>query len=119
MSSARQHVAKAEGNAFFSRQQNNPFWDWAVTANFYAPLHYVQAYFASRVPAINPATHRLRDSRIHADAKLTAIYVDYRQLEDDSRDARYDAAATFTQADVARSRKHLERVKSVILPWLP
>jgi hypothetical protein len=114
-----QHRAKAENNEFLTTELDNPFWDWAVTANFYAALHYVEAYFGSRKPPLHPATHQLRGSHIHADAQLSAIYVDYRQLEDESRDARYDASMTFVQADVARTRTYLERIKAVVVPLLP
>jgi hypothetical protein len=114
-----QHRAKAENNEFLGTELGNPFWDWAVSGNFYAALHYVEAYFANRKPPLHPATHQLRDSHIHADAKLSAIYVDYRQLKDESRDARYDASIAFTQADVTRTRTCLDRIKAVVVPLLP
>jgi hypothetical protein len=114
-----QHRAKAENNEFLTTQINNPFWDWGVTANFYSALHYVEAYFASKTPQLHPPTHTLRDNHIHADSKLSPIYIDYRQLEDESRDARYDASVTISQSDFVRTQGYLNRIKTVIIPLLP
>jgi len=114
-----EHRAKAENNEFLSSELNNPFWDWAVTGIFYAALHYVEAYFSSRIPPLRPPTHKLRAGYIHADAYLDPIYIDYRQLEDESRNARYDARMTFDQADVVRTRAYLEKIKAVVIPLLP
>jgi hypothetical protein len=114
-----QHRKKAEHHEFLSTELNNPFWDWAVTGIFYAALQYIEAYFANQKPPIHPPTHVIRDSYIHADPKLSKVYVYYRQLEDESRDARYDASVTFTQADVTRTRTYLERIKAVVVPLLP
>lgn len=119
MPTTPQHRAKAENNEFFVDETGNPFWDWAVTAIFYAALHYVEAYFANQVPPLHPGAHQVRNSTVQKDARLTAIYVDYRQLEDESRDARYDAAMTMTQADVTRLKRNLERIKAVVIPLLP
>lgn len=119
MPTTAEHRAKAENNEFLVEQLDNPFWDWAVTSLFYAALHYIEAYFATLVPPVRPGNHQTRDNHIHADGKLARIYVDYRQLEDESRDARYDARVTFTQADVARTRTYLNKVKAVVIPLLP
>jgi hypothetical protein len=113
-----EHRAKAENNEFLVETLENPFWDWAVTGVFYAALHYIEAYFAGRVPALHPPSHTIRDNHIHSDNTLRAIYVDYRQLEDESRNARYDAGMTFTQGDVGIAKGCLERIKKVILPLL-
>jgi len=114
-----EHRAKAENNEFFVSTLDNPFWDWAVNGIFYAALQYIEAYFATLIPAFHPTTHQIRDSHIHADPRLATVYVDYRQLEDESRNARYDARIEFTQADVTRTMRYLERIKAVVVPLLP
>ena len=119
MPSTPQHRAKAENNEFLISELDNPFWDWAITATFYTALHYVEAYFANRIPALHPATHQMRDNYINSDVKLRPIYVDYRQLEDESRDARYDASIDLTQSDATQAKRNLERIKNVIVPLLP
>ncbi|MGA3322941.1 MAG: hypothetical protein ABSF45_00575 [Terriglobia bacterium] len=118
MPTTPEHRAKAENNEFLVDTLENPFWDWAINGVFYAALHYVEAYFASRVPAVHPSTHTIRDNHIHRDKTLKPIYVDYRQLEDESRNARYDAGMKFTQSDVGMARGCLDRIKKVILPLL-
>ncbi len=119
MPTTPEHRAKAENNEFLVQNLDNPFWDWAVTALFYAALQYIEAYFANLNPPRHPPTHTVRDNYIHADPNLSKVYVDYRQLEDESRDARYDAHIQFTQADVTRTSTHLERIKTVVVPLLP
>lgn len=118
MSSTPEHIAKAENNELLADQLQNPFWDWGVTAVFYTAVHYVEAYFASRVPARHLPNHTIRDNYIHHDKKLHVIHGDYRQLYDDSRAARYDAGIMFTQPDVDMAKGCLERIKKVILPLL-
>jgi hypothetical protein len=44
--------------------------------------------------------------------------VDYRELKTESRDARYDAAITFSQSDVKRLQQNLDKIKRVIVPLL-
>jgi hypothetical protein len=114
----KEHREKAENNEFLVESLDNPFWDWAISGVFYAALHYVEAYFANQAPPLHPPTHTKRDNHIHSDPNLTKIYVDYRQLEDESRDARYDAGMTFTQRDVTMSIGHLQRIKEVVIPLL-
>jgi hypothetical protein len=115
----KEHRAKAVNNEFLVESLDNPFWDWAVSGVFYAALHYVEAYFASRFPPRHPSTHVSRDNYINSDSILRPIYIDYRQLEDESRNARYDADMTFDQKDVIRTKGYLERIKKVVLPLIP
>ena len=117
MPTSAEHRAKAESNEFFIQHLNNPFWDWFVSVAFYTALQYIDAYFATLMPPVHPPTHQTRDSHIHA--KLPRVYVDYRQLEDDSRDARYDASMQFTQTDADRARVYLNRIKAEVIPLLP
>lgn len=70
---------------------------WIVTAYFYAAVHWIEAYLAIR--GIDPRTHAARKRAIRRDPVLRHIQVEYRALEDRSRDARYEFA-TFSEADV-------------------
>lgn len=91
---------------------DEPFWDWAITGLFYAALHYIEIHLARQVPPIHPETHQIRDSHVHR--LLGRIYVDYRELEEQSRDARYDAAQNFTRNDFGRLQVNLQRIKAAI-----
>jgi hypothetical protein len=116
LSSKDQHKEKAEHNKFLRDELDNPFWDWAVTATFYAAVQCVEAYFAT-IP-LHSKNHEDRDSSIQRDAKIRSIYGDYRLLKDESRDARYQPYITFAQADVQRVQTYLQTVKNVILPLI-
>ena len=96
----------------------NPFWDWAVTATFYAAVHYVEAYFAKCKPPIHSTLHKTRDSSIQRDPVLKPLYSTYRELENQSRNARYEAHIPFTQAEVTESASNLAELKKVLVPLL-
>jgi hypothetical protein len=117
--STPEHRAKAEHNELLVSELDYRFCDWAVAGIFYAALQDVEAYFAHQAPPAHPATHQMRDNHINGDARLRPIYVDYRQLEDESRDAQYDASLTFTQGQVLQSQGWLNRIEAVVLPFLP
>ena len=88
--------------------------EWAITASFYVAVHYVQAYFA---PHNSYTSHRQRDSAIQRDTKIQGIYMEYRELETYSRDARYDVPG-FGPSDLAIVKSGLARVKACIEPLL-
>lgn len=67
----------------------SPYIDWCTTMIFYMALHYIHAYLADK-ENIHPSTH-IDLGRIISDNKnLKPIYDKYRQLKDDSEDARYE-----------------------------
>jgi hypothetical protein len=112
------HCGKAAQNDFFVSTIGNPFWDWAVTGKFYAALHYVEAFLATKNPAVHSRNHALRDSNIQSDPVLRALYVDYRELESECHDARYDASLTFSQQDVERLERNLDRIRKTLAPLI-
>jgi hypothetical protein len=95
-----------------------PYLDWAVTVIFYATLHYLRALFArhhvtniARYGDMDKAFERLAVVRNEA-----GIYNDYRQLKDDSRDARYNMWRP-TLVEVVDFRDgELDRIRSFVLP---
>jgi uncharacterized protein (UPF0332 family) len=87
-----------------------------VTGTFYAALHYVDAYLATK--RIDPATHVIRNSFVKNEAVLNPLWGDYRELLNESRTARYDAGTTITQADVTRLQNNLNAIKAVVLPLI-
>jgi hypothetical protein len=114
-----EHRAKAEHNEFLANELDNPFWDWAITGLFYSALHYVEAYLATK--GIHFRRHKLRDSWIYRDAALKPIYIDYRELQTESEDARYMEIVPltiFTQGDVQRLEVNLQAIKKVVIPLI-
>lgn len=117
MPAFEQHRDKAVHNEDLVTELNNPYWDWAITISFYAALQYVEAFLARK--GIHSPNHTVRDEIIQRDPVLRKIYDEYRQLKDDSHDARYDARVTHTQDDYGFAKKYLETVKMVVIAQFP
>lgn len=118
MGTQDEHSAKALANEVFAATMDPAISvsaGWAMTMLFYAALHHVQAYFVTQ--GKYPITHTHRDSSIRRDSNLGHIYVDYRELEDLSRMARYDTFPS-TPADVRGALLCLARIKQTIEPLL-
>jgi hypothetical protein len=93
-----QYLSQAAANAdlaTFLRDNRPNDLDWAVTCLFYSAVHYVNAYLCKTGQGI-PRRHRGdqnsmgRSNIVQQDPNLKIIYSDYRALDDDSRDARYE-----------------------------
>ena len=50
--------------------------------------------------------------------KLKAVYINYRELLNESREARYEPASTFNQNDVTRVQRSLDTIKKAVLPHI-
>ncbi len=95
MASVVEHLAQARHNEAFLASLDlptTPYLDWAVTAIFYAALHYLRGLLA-RHHVTNISRYGEMDTAFDRLAVLRGnpgIYIDYRQLKDDSRAARYN-----------------------------
>ncbi|MFB3813186.1 MAG: hypothetical protein ACE14L_03670 [Terriglobales bacterium] len=101
MPTAREHRARAEHNLAFARTFDLPktlYIDWAVTAYFYAGLHWVDALLA-HYDSFHPPKHEIRNECVRTKWYLRAIKHEYFELKDRSEAARYELA-TFTSAKV-------------------
>lgn len=114
------HRRQAEHNEAFLTTLDlatSPYLDWAVTAVFYAALHYIRA-LAARHHFTNISSYADMDrlfERVVVFRRRDDLYADYRQLKDDSRAARYDCRR-FTPAEVAGLRdEELHRVRIFVL----
>lgn len=96
-----QHIQRALENEAFFRDRLDLSQEidrsWAVVTLFYAALHWVDAYLATK--NIHPAAHQVRDRYVGTALDLRRIGVSYQTLEDRSRDARYQLLS-FTLAQV-------------------
>lgn len=92
--------------------ETTPFRDWMVIAIFYAALHHIESYLATK--NVHLHTHLGRENLIWAVHELRPIYDDYRRLKHRSELARYDAV-TFS-ADQVRALQvtELAHIKSHI-----
>jgi len=112
-----EHKSKAEQNEYFVSTLGNPFFDWQVTALFYSALHYIQAYFAAKGISPPPSTHTIRNNHVANTPQLAPIYVDYRELQDESRSARYGVKPP-SQGDVQKLQVKLANIKALVAPHI-
>ncbi|HZX13166.1 MAG TPA: hypothetical protein VFF49_02050 [Thermodesulfobacteriota bacterium] len=90
MPSRDEHYSKAEHNERFANSfalDSTPYLDWVVTGFFYSAIHYIDSYLA-HFHSIHPYSHEDRDDKVRR--YLRRINKDYRELKDDSKDARYN-----------------------------
>ena len=96
---ADEYIQQAAHNAdlaSYLRHTKADCLDWAVTCLFYAAIHYINAYFVkAHIPI--PQRHRTSNPKkpgrlniVQRDSVLSQIYPEYRHLDDESRDARYE-----------------------------
>jgi hypothetical protein len=111
-----QHSDWAERNEQFADSldlSTNIGVNWAITALFYAALHYVDAYLSSR--GKREADHERREWVIQNDPILSEIWQPYRYLKHLSREARYEIAP-YTEVEFRKAKQRLQQVKKYILP---
>lgn len=99
MPALRDHQDQAGHNLkFFSSIDLNQYPDWGATVLFYAALHHIDAFLASK--NIHPGIHDIRDKYVQQVSELKAIYNNYCFLKSHSRTARYTPPVEFTKKDI-------------------
>jgi hypothetical protein len=103
---AKGHVEQARRNYRLYQQlcSQDEYPDWAMTLLFYTALHLVQAYIRQYGEWF-PQTHDARREFINEDRRLEALWYDYRELYDQSRNVRYNLRS-ITQAEVKNFEGH-------------
>ena len=92
------YVEKAEHNKAFLDSldvKTTLYLDWVVTIAFYVAVRYVDAYFCPD----RPSNHQRRLSWVRRRPGTRPIEYPYRELENQSREARYELV-DFTVSDV-------------------
>ena len=113
MPSRSEHIAKAEANEEAVRFLENDHPDWAVTALFYAAVHWVDAVLDGiDEVSIHPKQHRQRRRGIARQPELRTIAEHYRALQDASVVSADRAQAT-QAAVVAALNAAAERIESI------
>lgn len=106
----------AEIEAFASTLPNTTSGvEWAITAQFYAALHYISAYFA--MSNLFHASHGTRLRAIQKHPVLSAIYDDYQDLYNISRDARYECM-NLQPGHLTFAKNRLAAVKQLVCKFL-
>lgn len=110
-----EHLAKAQENLRF-RESLDLSLDgaagWSVTILFYAALHYVEAYFLAR-RGFGCKNHFSRASEIQSDPRIRLIFPEYRDLENLSREARYDVSK-FNDGDLKYALTCFQTIKGAV-----
>ena len=122
MPSQAQHLKQAQHNEAYLASfdlAKSPYLDWAVTAAFYSALHYLRALMA-KYGYTNVSSYGDMDKAFDRLAVLKqnpAVHDSYRQLKDDSRDARYNMWKP-GGGDVTDARDEMFKVRDFIVPKL-
>lgn len=123
MATEQAHLRQAQHNEIFLGEfdlGNTPYLDWAVTVLFYAALHYIRA-LAARHHFTNISNYADLDrvfERVPVFRRSPELYVDYRQLKDDSRAARYDVRQFLPQEVTELRDDELRRIRVFVLAQL-
>ncbi|MBI4312006.1 MAG: hypothetical protein HY681_09510 [Chloroflexi bacterium] len=106
--------ARAEHNERFLATfelSNTLFLDWAVVVAFYTAVRYVDAYFYPD----RPVDHPERNAWVASRQRTRPIWLYYRELYNQSREARYELGK-FSLIDVQRLvQNNLSRIKTHLL----
>lgn len=120
MATKKEHIRKAEHNERFIDLfdiDTTPFLDWVITGIFYSAIHYIRA-LAAKYGLINISSYGDMDklfNRISVFKNNRTAYMDYRQLKDDSRSARYEMVKFSTPEVRSLKNEEFQRIKSFIL----
>jgi hypothetical protein len=112
-----EHLFQAQTNEEFSRSidlDESPYLHWAAVGAFYSALHLVEGYL-NRL-SIHSSTHKKRNSNVAT--HLTAIYDDYRDLQEASEDARYKCI-DLTKDDITECLDTLDAIKTYFRSTTP
>ena len=120
-----EYIEQAAHNADLAshlRHERTNCLDWAVTCLFYAAIHYVNAYLVkAHIPI--PKRHRGSNPKkpgrlniVQNDSVLSQIYQEYRHLDDESRDARYELKRPSISDYDTFLISQLVRIREFILP---
>jgi len=118
---AAEHIEKAQRNEEAARLIQASYPEWAVTALFYAAMHYVEALFFTQTTKRPLPKHYDSHAkrRIAIRERASRIFNDYNTLFDDSWVARYEYEQ-FLSNDVDNLRDNeFEAVKSYVINRLP
>jgi hypothetical protein len=109
------HRTQVEHNrqaAIVLQQAPDPYLDWVVTMLFYTALHLIDQVLYQN-SQLHPRNHRQRHTAIANEPMLASIYLDYRELEHQSRRSRYECAR-FSSDDVSGLSARLIRIENVV-----
>ncbi len=117
MGKPREHLAKAARNeAFLAAIATTEYLEWAVTVTFYAALHYLRALLATKGHTqdfMEYSDFERTLASAYPRAQCRPVWEAYRQLKDDSWNARYSTTRAFTPEEARELRNdELRRIRT-------
>jgi hypothetical protein len=109
-----EHLQKATHNERFADSldlSQRSHLEWAITALFYAAVHYIEAYFAKF--GFHCPDHTERAREISRDPRIRQAFKDYRELQTLSTAARYSARVFAEREYTLHAKPILQRIKAV------
>ncbi len=114
------HLAQAQHNQhFYNSFDTAAYSDWAATVLFYAGLHYIDAFLATRTSPIHPPKHKVRDRWVSTLSELKPLVNDYFKLKSSSETARYFGPVAFPLAHLGQLELCLDRIVRGLRPYFP
>jgi hypothetical protein len=108
-----EHLQKATHNERFADSldlSKRCHLEWAITALFYASIHYIEAYFSRY--QVHCQDHNERAREISRDPRIRTIFEDYRELQTLSTAARYSAKVFAERDYTLHAKPILQRIKT-------
>ena len=118
MPTTAEHLSKAQSNEQFAATlglQTSAEIEWAVTATFYAAVHYIEAYLATR--GVHSANHAQRNRHVNGLAETRNLWKGYGKLQRLSEKSRYWVLPVTTE-DLDQARRLLSEIKRHITELL-
>lgn len=118
----RLHLARAERNASAADALGPALPDnveWELVIRFYAVLHLIDAYLATKAERFIADRHEVRLRAIRESPELRknpAFERAYRELKQISEQVRYDAGFVVDNVTLVRGRERHAALRSVLVP---
>lgn len=116
------HKAQYEHNKRFVKfgitNSNGSFYDWEVTAFFYAAVHLIEAVLFKEYSVINIRTHEERRDYIETKPAFNSIKKDYFKLISLSHTARYSGYIEINEDDSYKAQSYLENIESGLSKYI-
>lgn len=116
MPNAQAHLRQAQHNRAFITAldpTSTPFLDWVVTVAFYTALHRIEAWFAEK--GLHSEDHFKRDDWFSKTKELRwTVWPRYKELEFQSRQARYQCVSFHREFVQTRILAHLDEIEREI-----
>ena len=117
MPTRNEYIAQAQKNERFAHSIADEFAEWAVTALFYAVVHYGRALLSAKGSRWI-TTHQGFESEFLRAVQDRRLFNHYRRLKDESEHARYDCVAYTKQEALDFETKFLEPFRDAVVKLL-